>query len=125
MDELINTLSVNFTQIIHINDIKANPLIYWGGNGVGDRFANKRYNYSVVYINKTIKLYSENLDDTIPESILTEFFELKCQVPKNTKSICGIFIHSKRENIVNRPIKTEILNAIKKRFVFVAGQKLA
>ena len=119
MEELIINLSNNFTQVIHINDIKINPLIYWGGNGVGDRFANKRYNYSVLYANKTTKLYSENINDTIPENITEEFFEL------NTvrKGICGIFIHSKRENIVNRPIKSAIINIIKNNSCVSCGTK--
>ncbi len=119
MEELINNLSNNFTQIIHINNIKSNPLISWGNNGIGDRFANKKYNYSVIYANKTTKLYSENINDNIPQNLLDEFYELN----NVRKGICGIFIHSKRENIITRPIKSEIINTVKKQACVCCGSK--
>jgi hypothetical protein len=121
-DDIENTilkLSNNFTQIISIDEIKLHSNIYWGGNGIGDRFCNKKFNYSVIYSNKKIKLYSENLEDFILDEITSKFFELN----KNKKGfgIIGIFIHSKRNNITKRPISKEIDKIIKESNCIVCG----
>ena len=55
MEQLVLYLSENYTKIISIATIKQHPEIYWGGNGVGDRWANKKFNYSVIYGNKKNK----------------------------------------------------------------------
>lgn len=107
MDKLINELSNDFTKIIHIDDIKTTPL-YWGGNGIGDRFANKKFNYSVVYKNGKCKTYSENENDSIEDEKLKEFIAGEKGV-----GIKGIYVHSKRTNVVKRPISKEIDKKIK------------
>ena len=43
--ELVKTLSENFTKIIHREEIRKHKEIDWGKNGVGNRFANKNFNY--------------------------------------------------------------------------------
>ena len=48
-EDLIIKLSDNFTKIISIDEIKTHESLYWGGNGVGDRFANKLFNYELIY----------------------------------------------------------------------------
>jgi hypothetical protein len=104
MDEIIMNATDNFTKILSTNEIKEKYKdLYWGGNGVGDRWANKKYNYSVIYSKKQPSLYSENDDDKIPPDILNEFL----QTNKGT-GIIGIFVHSKRENIQKRPISKNI-----------------
>lgn len=93
--ELVINISDNFTKIISTNDIIKNyPILYWGGNGIGDRWANKKFNYSVIYSNKKPKLYSENDNDKIAEKLLDDFIKTN----KNNKGIIGIFVHSKRIN---------------------------
>jgi len=64
LEELIIKLTDNYTKIIDIEIIKNNQKLYWGGNGVGNRWLNKKYNYSVIYSNKKIKNYSENITPT-------------------------------------------------------------
>jgi hypothetical protein len=103
VEELVIQLSKKFTEIISIDNIKKYDKLYWGGNGVGDRWANKKFNYTVIYSNKTPKMYSENDYDEIPKDKLHLFLE-------NTKGngIIGIFVHSKRTNITKRTISKEI-----------------
>jgi hypothetical protein len=98
--ELVIEATNNFTKILSTNEIKDKYMeLYWGGNGVGDRWANKKFNYSVIYSKKQPSLYSENDDDTIPIDILKEFLETNKGI-----GIIGIFVHSRRTNIQQRPI---------------------
>ena len=116
IEELIIQLTDNFTKVISINEIKLYPKLYWGGNGVGDRWANKKFNYSVIYANKVPKTYSENDTDTIPEEVLKYFLEKN----KGT-GIIGIFVYSKRSNNQKRPISTAILKSIRSQSCVVCG----
>ena len=44
IEELVMRATDNFTKILSTNEIKNKyPKLYWGGNGVGDRWANKKY----------------------------------------------------------------------------------
>ena len=57
IDELIIDITNNFTKIISINEIKENyKELYWGGNGIGDRWINKKFNYTVIYSNKKLMI---------------------------------------------------------------------
>ena len=113
-EELIIKLTENYTKFLSIDEIRKNNL-YWGGNGVGDRFANKKFNYCVLYSNSSIKYYSEKEDDKIPN----EFLNIK----KTTKSgIIGIFVFSKRIQNENRPIKKKIQKEITKQSCVICGK---
>lgn len=105
IEELVMRLTDNFTKVISTNEMKENKELYWGGNGVGDRWANKKFDYSVIYSKKQLPaaLYSENDDDTIPPNVLDDFL-------KNNKGsgIIGIFVHSIRKNTQKRPIRKNI-----------------
>ena len=72
-EELILKLSNNYTSIISIDIIKENKNLYWGGNGVGDRWQNKKYNYAVIYSNKKYKIYSENNEDNLDDNIINNY----------------------------------------------------
>jgi hypothetical protein len=116
IEELVISLSFNFTKIISRKEIKKYEIINWGNNGIGDRWANKKFNYSVIYKNN-VKTYSENEEEKLPD------FEIK-EFQKNNikeKGILGIFVHSKRLNIKNRPIKKEIEREIKKQKCVCCG----
>ena len=103
LDELVIQATDNFTKILSTNEIKDNyKELYWGGNGVGDRWANKKFNYSVIYSKKQPSLYSEN-DDKIPTDILNEFLQTN-----KGAGIIGIFVHSRRKNNQKRPISKNI-----------------
>lgn len=119
IENLILTLTNNFVNIIHIGDIKKHPILYWGGNGVGDRWANKKFNYSIVYSNKNPKTYSENETDHIPELILSEF--LYNNNKKGQGQIIGIYVHSKRTNIPKRDIRKDIHKTIISQSCVVCG----
>jgi hypothetical protein len=82
--------------------------LWWGGNGVGDRFAGGgKFNYSVIQTNKG-GLYSENDDDVLPDDI-RDF------IPSiNGRGIIALYIYSKRKNIEKRPIRSDISREIKK-----------
>jgi hypothetical protein len=112
-------LSDNFTKIIPVDILKETKTLYWGGNGLGDRWANKKYNYGSVFSNKEPKIYSENDDDVIPPEILQEFLETN----KGGIGIIGIFAFSKRENIEIRPINENIKKEIKKNPCVICGSK--
>jgi hypothetical protein len=114
IENLVIELSCNFTQIISIHEIKKNPTIYWGGNGVGNRWANKKFNYSVIYSGRKSKTYSENIEDTIPDSLLNGF--------KNTGSgITGIYVHSKKTSQSKRPINKNIHKKITLNTCVICG----
>jgi hypothetical protein len=103
-EELVIEATNNFTKILSTTEIKEKySELYWGGNGIGDRWAGKKFNYSVIYSKKKPCLYSENKDDKIPQEILEKFL-------KNNKGngIIGIFVHSKRTNNQNRQIRKNI-----------------
>jgi hypothetical protein len=122
IDELVTKVTKstnNFTKILSIDEIKDNGL-YWGGNGVGDRWANKEFNYSVIYSNKNPKSYSENGDEIIPKEVIEEFLQTN-----NNKGvgIIGIFVHSKRtdKQQIERPINKNIQKDITKLYCVVCG----
>jgi hypothetical protein len=104
IEELVIKITDGFSKIISTNEIKEKyNELYWGGNGVGDRWAKKIFNYSVIYRKKTY-LYSENDDDEIPKYILNNFLETN----KKGNGIIGIYVHSKRLNSLKRPIRRDI-----------------
>ena len=102
--ELVERLSNNYDSIIPTNLLKQYPSLYWGGNGVGDRWANKKFNYCVVYSNKKTRNYSENENDTLGTDKINDFLN----TGEKSKGIAGIFVYSKRTNVVLRPIRPDI-----------------
>ena len=116
MEDLVIEVSNNFNRIIPTREIKEKySELYWGGNGIGDRWANKKFNYTVIYTKKT-RSYSENSEDVIPKELLDEFLE-------NNKGtgIIGVFVHSKRLNIQKRPIDKKIHKEITSKSCVVCG----
>jgi 5-methylcytosine-specific restriction endonuclease McrA len=106
IDELVSEATNNYTQIVSVNEIKEKfPELFWGGNGVGDRFANKKYNYTCIK-KKERTLYSENDEDIIPPEVLNDFLENNKGI--KSQGIIGIFVHSKKINNGSRPIKKDI-----------------
>ncbi len=87
-----------------------------GKNGVGDRFARKLFNYTVIYNNHT-RTYSEN-EESIDYNYIKHFQE-------NNKSIgiIGILIHSKKILKINRNIRKDISSIIKKNSCVSCGSK--
>ncbi len=118
---LVETATQQFTQILSVTDIKTQyPSLYWGGNGVGDRWANKLFNYTVIFGNGKTKLYSENDDDTVPQNILLNFLS---SVDKPGSGIVGIYVHSPRTYITKRPICKNIKTIVAKNSCVVCGTK--
>jgi hypothetical protein len=117
MEELVIKATENFTKILATSEIKDKyKELYWGGNGVGDRWANKKFNYSVIYYKRLPALYSENVDDLIPDYLLNDFRE------KNKgNGIIGIYVHSKRLNIQNRNIRDNIKKEITSSSCVICG----
>jgi hypothetical protein len=116
MEDLVIEVSDNFKRIISTSEIKERYReLYWGGNGIGDRWANKKFNYTVIYSKKT-RLYSENYEDKIPTELLEEFL-----VNNNGTGIIGVFVHSKRLNIQKRPIDRQIHKEITRNSCVVCG----
>ena len=102
--ELVRRATDNYSKILPTTEIKEKyPNLYWGGNGVGDRWASKKFNYSVIYSKKQPTLYSENDYDEIPIEVLNQFLQTNKGV-----GIIGIFVHSIRTNIQQRPISKNI-----------------
>lgn len=114
IDDLVMESTNNYTKIVSTDEIQNNyPELYWGGNGLGDRFANKKYNYSSIKIIKKKAeptLYSENVDDQIPEEIMNAFLEKNKGI--KSQGIIGIFVHSKKINNETRPIRKDIHTVI-------------
>lgn len=120
---LVIKLSNNFTKIIPRNELKKYKKLNWGNNGIGDRWANKKFNYSVIYgsKDKPYKTYSDNINDKIPDEILQDYQNNPNNKIKN--GIIGIFVHSKRSNIKNRPIDKNIHQEIIKQSCVVCGSR--
>lgn len=117
IDELVIRATENFTKILSTAEIKDKYMdLYWGGNGVGDRWANKKFNYSVIYCKKQPALYSENNNDKIPDDILNLFLQTNKGV-----GIIGIFVHSRRTNKQQRPISKTIHKKITSLSCVVCG----
>jgi hypothetical protein len=117
IEELVKNLSNIFTEIISRDILRKYPKLDWGDNGIGDRWAKKKFNYTVV-TNEKVKTYSEN-DDEIDSEVLNKYRLENTKM----KGIIGIFVHSKRLNIVKRPIKKEIDRAIKKKCCVSCGSR--
>jgi 5-methylcytosine-specific restriction endonuclease McrA len=117
VEELVIRATEHFTKIVSTNEIiESYKELYWGGNGVGDRWANKKFNYSVIYSKKPPSLYSENDDDKIPADTLDAFLRGNKGV-----GIIGIFVHSKRTNNQKRPIRKNIHKEITSMSCVVCG----
>ena len=119
--ELVTRLSQNFTKIIPRSQLSEHKKLDWGKNGIGDRWANKKFNYSSIQKNGTIHLYSENDTDCIQEEIVKSFLE---EIKNNNKKeigIIGIFVHSVRQNIESRPIRNDIKKYYQKQSCVVCG----
>jgi hypothetical protein len=116
--ELVIRATDNFTKILSTNEIKDKyPELYWGRNGLGGRWAEKKCNYSVIYSNGKTKKYSEN-DDKIPSEVLNQFLQTN-----NGTGIIGIFAHSIRTNKQQRPINENIRKEITSLSCVVCGTR--
>lgn len=119
IEKMVIDATNNFTEILSTTIIKEKYKdLYWGGNGLGDRWANKKFNYSVIYKNKNPILYSENDNDKIPEDKLKDFLN-----KNNGIGIIGIYVHSKRLNYINRTIRKDIQKEITKLSCVICGKK--
>ncbi len=106
MEDLVLKATRDFTRILSTKEIiEQYAELYWGGNGVGDRWARKKFNYSVIYSREKISLYSENEDDEIPAGLLEVFFRADHHL---RRGIIGIFVHSLRLNTKGRAIGKKI-----------------
>ena len=116
-EELIIKLSNNYQEIIHRNSLK-NTILDWGNNGIGNRWAGGKYNYSVI-TKKNTKLYSNYENDSIPVYLLSEF---RKKITSTQSGIIGIFVHSKKTELNNtRPIRNDIKKSITKLNCVVCG----
>jgi len=119
IEKMVIDATNNFTEILSTAIIKEKYKdLYWGGNGLGDRWANKKFNYSVIYKNKNPILYSENDNDKIPEDKLKDFLNKNKGI-----GIIGIYVHSKRLNYINRTIRKDIQKEITKLSCVICGKK--
>lgn len=126
-------MTVNFTKIIPINTktFENCYLIsekYISGNGIGDRFCYKMFNYCVIYKNKNIKYYLDNqhtnyLNEFILDSKKIDLFFSENNNFHNVKSsrIVGIYIFGYRTKSLQRPIRKEILDFIRKQSCINCG----
>ena len=118
IEEIVIKLSDHFSRIISREELRAYKKLDWGDNGIGDRWANKKFNYTSISKGKN-KTYSEKEEDLVPQELLEPFLELN----KNGKGILGIFVHSLRTHIVKRPIRKDIDKAIKQFPCVSCGSK--
>lgn len=109
IEDQVKRLSNNYKEVIPKDVLVKYPKLMWGGNGVGDRWANKKFNYTAIYSKKNgkTKCYSENDDDVVPQDKLVGFLETS-----SGNGIIGIYVHSKRLFVQQRPINKAIRNSI-------------
>jgi hypothetical protein len=127
-------ISENFTKIIPMNSkvFENCSLIsgqYISGNGIGDRFCYKMFNYCVIYKSKKIKYYVDNQDYS-PErdkfildldKIDLFFFENNNFENVKSSRIIGIYIFGYRTKSLQRPIRKDILDFIRKQSCINCG----
>jgi hypothetical protein len=70
--ELVKQLSNNFAKIVSRDELRKYKKLDWGDNGAGDRWANKKFNYTVIYSTGKYKTYSENDSDEIDKNLWSE-----------------------------------------------------
>jgi len=133
MEQLIIQITNNFNKILSIDDIKKYSDIYWGGNGIGNRFLNKKYNYSVIYKNKKCKhyIFTNDIDivinhiEPIIKLQLDNFFMINNNFNHINNGIVGIFVISKidinNKLINNRQIRRDIIEFYRKMSCVVCG----
>jgi hypothetical protein len=119
LNKLVREVSKKYSKIISREVLRKYDKLNWGDNGIGDRWCNKKFNYSVVYASGKVKNYSENLDDEIPKEKLENFLKEET----TEKGIIGIYVYSKRKNIVKWPIRKDIKDLIYKNSCVVCGSK--
>lgn len=115
---LVIQLSNNYSNIINIDELQKYSILSWGNNGIGDRWANKIFNYGVIYSNKSYKIYSENIIDNIPEYIFNNFVNENKFIKKG---IIGIYVFGKRKNNINRSINKNIYKEIINKSCVICG----
>lgn len=118
IEEIVIQISENFSRIIPRDELRQYKKLDWGDNGIGDRWANKKFNYTSISKGKN-KTYSENDEEVLPEELLQVFLEEN----QGNKGILGIFVHSIRTNIIKRPIRKDIDKAIKLNPCVSCGSK--
>ncbi len=120
--KLVTDLSDNFTKIISREEIRNHKEIDWGDNGIGDRWAKKKFNYTVLKKNGSEKNYSDNLDDRISDEIKSNFMK---SIESKSSGIIGIFVHSLKNpnKSDDRPINREIRQYFKNSCCVVCGSK--
>jgi len=115
---LVKKLSDNYKKIISRNEIAQHSKIDWGNNGIGDRFARKNFNYTVIQKSGQYTTYSENDDENIDMKELDLFIKT---VDTNIRGIVGIKIHSLRTKKTSRPIREDIKEYYKTQSCVVCG----
>ena len=113
IDDLVLRAFDNLTKIVSTNEIKEKyPELHWGKNGLGDRFAQKKFNYTCILSSGKLNVYSENTDDEIPKDLLEMFQKNEAGLGSG---IIGIFVHSKKlHSSQQRPIRKDIIKEITK-----------
>ena len=121
IEDIVVRATDGYRRIVSTREIKETyPRLYWGGNGLGDRLARKKFNYTVlyssIYPSYRYTTYSENEEDEIPVNVLEEFYTNRCRDDGvDPSGIIGIFVHSRRQSNQKRPIHKKIQKEITKR----------
>ena len=123
IEDIVIRATDEYRRIVSTREIKETyPRLYWGGNGLGDRLARKKFNYTVLYPSYRYNTYSENEEDEIPVNVLEEFYTNRCRDDGVDHSgIIGIFVHSRRQSNQIRPINKKIQKEITKRSCVICG----
>jgi hypothetical protein len=110
---IVKELSSNFTKIVHADAIKDSTLVSSSKNGWGWRIGGQtKFNYTLIYGNGSIKNYSMDLDNSIPDDLFNNFIK---ENGTTKKEIIGVFFYSEIKENFNRPIKESILNEIRSK----------
>jgi len=108
---VVKELTCNFTKPITREQCNNHQHLKLSGNGTGDRWAKRLFNFTVIYGNRTTRTYSENLDDRVRDEIVNNISDTETN--KN-RTIVAIFVHGVREvSESSRPIRIDIRNQLK------------
>lgn len=112
---LILNLSKNYDKIISRNEIRKYKELDWGDNGIGDRWVNGKFDYTVIR-KKSYKTYSSE-DICVDLEKIKNFQEITSGI-----GIIGILVHHiNNKKKKNRNVKKSIKDIIRKKNCVVCG----
>jgi hypothetical protein len=61
IEDIVIRATDEYRRVVSTREIKETyPRLYWGGNGLGDRLARKKFNYTVLYPSSSLSSFLDS-----------------------------------------------------------------